>query len=159
MKTRRELLFELTGRKPALRPPWTEADYAGQCTGCGNCIPVCPEGVLVAGRGGIVKIDPRGDGCTQCGACAEACPENVFDTRRSAFSWRAAITDKCLTDMGVSCRSCEDSCPELAIRFRPAPGGISRPTIDEQDCTGCMACLPVCPQQAIEVREPRRGAT
>jgi ferredoxin-type protein NapF len=159
MKTRRELLFQLAGKKPALRPPWTRPDYAAECTGCGDCIPVCPEGVLVAGRGGIPHIDPRGDGCIQCGACAEACPAQVFDIHQPAFSWRAAITDRCLTEMGVSCRSCEDACPELAIRFRPALGGISRPSIDADQCTGCMACMPVCPQQAIEVREPRRAST
>ena len=156
MRTRRELFFQLAGKKPPLRPPWTAPDYAGLCTACGECIPACPEAILVAGRRGIPHIDPQGDGCTRCGACADACPEDVFDRQRPAFSWRATISDRCLTEMGVSCRSCEDACPELAIQFRPAIGGIARPSIQTGDCTGCMACLPVCPQQAIEMREPER---
>ncbi|QOC22451.1 ferredoxin-type protein NapF [Wenzhouxiangella sp. AB-CW3] len=156
MNARREFFLRLVGRKPALRPPWTAADFADRCTGCGDCIPVCPEGVLVAGRAGIPQMAPRGDGCIQCGACVEACEEGVFEVDRPAFPWQVAISERCLTHIGVSCRSCEEACPEMAIGFRLAPGGVSRPFIDQDACTGCSACLPVCPQQAIELHEAGR---
>jgi len=40
-----------------------------KCTGCGNCVPVCPFGLLE-----IVddKVQLK-EGCTLCGACQEAC--------------------------------------------------------------------------------------
>ena len=39
------------------------------CTGCGNCVPVCPFGLLE-----VVDDKVRlQDGCTLCGACEEAC--------------------------------------------------------------------------------------
>ena len=40
-----------------------------KCTGCGNCVPACPFGLLE-----IVddKVQLR-EGCTLCGACQEAC--------------------------------------------------------------------------------------
>jgi electron transfer flavoprotein alpha subunit len=40
-----------------------------KCTGCGNCVPTCPFGVLELVDGQIqVK-----EGCTSCGACRDAC--------------------------------------------------------------------------------------
>ncbi|MFC2012822.1 FAD-binding protein [Chloroflexota bacterium] len=39
------------------------------CTGCGNCVPACPFGVIE-----IVDDKARiNDGCTLCGACRDAC--------------------------------------------------------------------------------------
>ncbi len=40
-----------------------------KCTGCGNCVPVCPFGLLE-----IVddKVQIK-EGCTLCGACQEVC--------------------------------------------------------------------------------------
>ena len=40
-----------------------------KCTGCGNCVPACPFGLLE-----IVddKVHLK-EGCTLCGACRDAC--------------------------------------------------------------------------------------
>jgi len=40
------------------------------CTGCGNCVPVCPFGLLEVVDD---KVQLK-EGCTLCGACQEACP-------------------------------------------------------------------------------------
>jgi ferredoxin-type protein NapF len=66
---------------------------------------------------------------------------------------RAAVDGGCLAKIGVHCRSCEDACPELAIRFRPALGSVPQPEIDADACTGCAACLPACPQGAIQLQQ------
>jgi NAD-dependent dihydropyrimidine dehydrogenase PreA subunit len=43
-----------------------------RCTGCGQCLAVCPHGVF-ARNGKVVRIQDR-DGCMECGACARNCP-------------------------------------------------------------------------------------
>jgi electron transfer flavoprotein alpha subunit len=40
-----------------------------KCTGCGNCVPVCPFGLLDVVDG---KVRMK-EGCTLCGACRDAC--------------------------------------------------------------------------------------
>ena len=40
------------------------------CTGCGNCVPVCPFGLLEV----VDDLVQLQDGCTLCGACEGACP-------------------------------------------------------------------------------------
>ena len=40
-----------------------------KCIGCGNCLPVCPFGVLQI-RGGHNSLGP---GCNNCGACKAVC--------------------------------------------------------------------------------------
>jgi electron transfer flavoprotein alpha subunit len=43
-----------------------------KCSGCGNCVEVCPFGVLEIKDGkAIVK---NSDNCRKCGACINACP-------------------------------------------------------------------------------------
>jgi ferredoxin-type protein NapF len=63
------------------------------------------------------------------------------------------MTSDCLAARGVVCRSCGDSCPHAAIRFWPRIGGPALPEILDDACTGCGACVGVCPVSAIEVRE------
>ena len=40
------------------------------CNGCGNCVPVCPFGLLEV----VDDLVQLQDGCTLCGACEGACP-------------------------------------------------------------------------------------
>jgi len=42
-----------------------------KCTGCGQCVEVCPRSVL-AMRGGKAEIGDR-DSCIECGACQRNC--------------------------------------------------------------------------------------
>jgi len=47
-----------------------------KCDGCGNCIDVCPFGVLEIKEGkAIVKCPEK---CKKCGACVHACPNNAI---------------------------------------------------------------------------------
>ena len=43
-----------------------------KCTGCGACIPVCPEAAIEGGDGLIHVIAP--ELCTGCGKCMAVCP-------------------------------------------------------------------------------------
>ncbi len=61
----------------------------------------------------------------------------------------AAIGDPCLARRNIVCRSCGDECEAGAIRFHPVVGSVSAPTLDPACCTGCAACVRVCPAAAI----------
>ena len=49
---------------------------AGKCTGCGECIADCPNGVLAAGKDGKAVV-AKGDMCIQCCHCAAVCPADA----------------------------------------------------------------------------------
>ncbi|WP_442199976.1 4Fe-4S binding protein [Rhizobium sp. RAF56] len=84
-------------------------------------------------------------------------------TRRSFLKGRlperdfvAGVAENCLPKSGIDCQACRDSCPTEAIRFRPRLGGPFLPDIDSSRCTGCGACIGVCPVAAIDLREHMR---
>lgn len=139
------------------RPPWAIAAPAFEqaCTRCDACIAVCPSRIMVRGAAGFPTIDFRlGTGeCTFCGECATACQPVALRVAADAPPWRlkAVIGAACLAFKDVVCRSCGDSCSAAAIRFRPRLGGAALPELDTTGCTGCGACIGVCPSAAIVV--------
>jgi len=146
----------LTGRRlsrpVAIRPPWSrEALVAAACTGCGACVPVCPQSIIALDAEGRPALAFEAGECTFCGACAEVCPEPVFDRSVAAFPHVAAIGADCFARRGIVCQSCGDACPETAIRFRPRLGGPALPEIASGRCSGCGACIAACPAQAVAV--------
>lgn len=110
--------------------------------------------ILKRGAGGFPEVDfslGRGE-CSFCQACVNACEANVFrDVREPAWQHKVAIQAGCLPQLGVECRSCEDSCESRAIRFQRQLGGISSPQIVADNCNGCGACLSTCPTQAVQI--------
>ena len=44
-----------------------------------------------------------------------------------------------------------EACDVGAIRFRLAIGGRAVPTLDNAACSGCGACIAVCPEKAIHI--------
>ena len=46
------------------------------------------------------------------------------------WAHKVEITTECLTENRVECRSCQDSCPMNAIRFRLQLGGVAKPILD-----------------------------
>lgn len=45
------------------------------CTGCGLCVQICPDRILVLASSG--KAEVEGDHCMQCGHCYAVCPEEA----------------------------------------------------------------------------------
>lgn len=149
----------LRGGEPlasANRPPWTDHTFTDLCSRCGDCIDACPEGILFKGDGGFPQIGFSDEGCTFCQACVEACPEPVFDLARAAFQWRARIQDHCMAHANIHCQTCQDACETRAITFLPQIGQVPTPRINTDDCTGCGACVAVCPQDAIAMSDPEQ---
>lgn len=156
--TRRALLFgQPPGGTVALRPPWaTEPHlFADRCTRCDDCVRACPEQVLVRDSDGLPRFEPARGECTFCGDCASACGSGALQASVSPpWELRARVADGCLPGHGVVCASCREVCPESAIHV--PPGGRGAATVDAERCTGCGACVGICPVGAIalNVRVP-----
>lgn len=56
----------------------------------------------------------------------------------------------------ISCRVCEEKCPEQAIQIRKTEKGIVERVLIEDKCTACGVCVKACPSQAIVMfHEPK----
>jgi ferredoxin-type protein NapF len=155
---RQFLRGDLRGRRVPTRPPWAvpEAAFVEACTRCDDCVKACPEKVIRRGSGGYPEMDFSARGCSLCGDCVEACKAAAFADRvgpsTEAWGHRASIAATCLAANGVVCRACGDHCATGAIRFRLAPGGRSHAHVDLSRCSGCGACIAVCPVQAVSLQ-------
>jgi ferredoxin-type protein NapF len=168
-RSRRAFLFGAEAEAQvdtAFRLPWALQDvFADLCTGCGDCIGACPEGIVALDDKDRAVVDfQRGAGlCSFCGACADVCPAPIFATaavRATTPPWTLRITigADCLTQDGVMCQTCKDACGDGAIRFVYAAGRIPEPQVDLDRCTGCGACVAPCPASAIEIRREAADA-
>jgi ferredoxin-type protein NapF len=151
------------GRRAPPRPPWSvaEARFTAACTRCDACLAACPERILVRGDGGYPEVDFRRGACTFCGDCARACPEPLFaDPETTAVPWRlqARVGTACLGHAGVVCELCRDACAPRALQFLAAGRRRTVPALDAARCTGCGACVAVCPTGAVTVRPPEPAA-
>lgn len=149
--SRRALFFgrAATGN-PVLRPPWAlqATAFDARCTRCDACVAACPEQVLARGPDGLPRFDPNAGECTFCGDCAAACETGALDATLSPpWELRARVGDGCLPAHGVVCASCREICPESAIRV--PPGGRGAAVVDAERCSGCGACVGICPTAAI----------
>jgi len=157
-------LFSLEGRREAERekgalgplPPALTAEMAegNPCVDCAApCIPACepgivrlhPEGHALAGLPYLTFHDA---GCTFCADCIDACPlDRAAAPPPTRLGLAVLEQSTCMAWNGVICMSCQQACTDEAIlldhRFRPG--------IDLERCTGCGACVSVCPSDAIDV--------
>ena len=141
-----------------IRPPWAlpERRFRDACTRCNACRDACPEGIIGADKKGLPRVDFAAGECTFCGDCAAACEPRAV-RRHDGRPWhiRARIEPRCLARRSIVCRSCEEACEPRAIRFRIVPGGVAEPSVAAADCTGCGACVSICPVDAVTVVEAR----
>lgn len=143
----------LSGNQPAFRPPWAlpEAQFVEKCTRCDDCIVACPDQLIFRGRGGFPQIDFKRGGCDFCQECVSSCKPAALRAAPVALPWsiQASILPACLAMNAVICRACGEACDDSAIRFKPELGGVARPQLDPESCSGCGACITVCPVGAV----------
>lgn len=147
---------DFKGREIPLRPPWAIAEtlFDEICNRCGECLSHCPENIIRSGRGNYPVVDFSTGECTFCEACVDQCESRaLLKTADKPWQISAAIdTNKCIAYQGVECRSCYDPCENRAITMSPRPGGISIPRVETASCSGCGACVSVCPVSAISMQ-------
>jgi ferredoxin-type protein NapF len=156
-RLRRSLLQARGSVKVVARPPraLSEALFLQACSRCDDCVRACPERVLVRGDGGFPELRWGGGECTFCAACVDACaPKALDELLGELWPWRATVGQACFGHRGIVCKSCGDVCPTRAIRFAT---GSHLPSLDTSQCSGCGACVGVCPAAAITM-SPRGAA-
>jgi ferredoxin-type protein NapF len=141
-----------------IRPPGSlpEERFVAACTGCGECLKVCPNNALQstfleAGLAGLYtpRLVPRIGYCEEfCNFCGRVCPTEAIQP--------ITIEEKRLIQMGVAhinktrciawdtdkiCLVCNEQCSYQAI----IGDEKKRPIVKEEKCTGCGICEHKCP--------------
>ncbi|MEZ8304475.1 ferredoxin-type protein NapF [Vibrio splendidus] len=152
--SRRRLFSRRKVDSSQIRLPWINSleSFIDDCTRCGKCIENCETKIIIVGDGGFPTVDYSKDECTFCYQCADVCPEPIFKPKEETpWQAKASISDKCLAQQNVECRSCGDMCEPMAIQFQLRAGSVALPKIELDECNGCGACVAVCPTSAILV--------
>ncbi|MCF6191095.1 MAG: ferredoxin-type protein NapF [Cocleimonas sp.] len=143
----------------AIRPPWAQIEslFIESCSRCGDCISACSQNIIIKGDGGFPEVSFKQGECTFCTECIKVCETGALDVvisqqaDQNAWDLNVSIQSNCLSLNAVVCRACGDNCETQAIQFKLKVGGISEPLISQDDCTGCGACVAVCPVDAVSI--------
>jgi electron transport complex protein RnfB len=130
------------------------------CTGCGECINVCPVSAITGGPAVTHTINELR--CVDCSVCGMSCPVGcVVDSSGNVVpmtpqeSRAKPFLSKRLCAL---CMLCVDLCRAKAFHIqRPIPQGKMPSEIlyDETKCVGCGLCAKECPVNAITMFPPR----
>lgn len=145
-----------------LRPPGAltpDERFLEACTGCGDCVPVCPvDAILTIERDDgrlLPVIHPGARPCQLCDdlPCVAACPDGALVDPGGPERVRIGIARvdprRCVTFRGEACDRCYRACP-FPDRAIMMIGG--RPLVGSGACTGCGLCEHACPEEPVAIR-------
>ncbi len=141
-----------------IRPPGAlpEKKFVSACTGCGECLKVCPNNALQstfleAGLAGLFtpRLVPRIGYCEEfCNFCGKVCPTeairplDVEEKRQIQIGIAHIDKSRCIAyDQDKICLVCNEQCSYQAILGDEK----KRPLVKEEKCTGCGICENKCP--------------
>jgi ferredoxin len=137
------------------------------CSGCKLCRGQCPFGAIrYTASQDKCLVDPNL--CYGCGVCRAICKKNAVSLvrRQRTFRWQRRIMQPGRYTVSVdgcqdarNCRSCVDICPSQVFVLTPGQprqtgqiaGDWKAHAALPSRCTNCGACIPACPQSAIQV--------
>ena len=144
------------GEPSPIRPPWaiTEQEFTDCCTRCGACTEICPEHIIKTGDGNFPEIDFTKGECTFCEACVKSCQPQALKVTAGAIPWLhyARINENCLSFNKIACARCAEECESQSIKLDYSPDGVCRPEVNSNSCSGCGACISICPVSAITIQ-------
>ncbi|WP_165314235.1 4Fe-4S binding protein [Vibrio ziniensis] len=128
------------------RPPTAleEKKFIQTCTGCGECVSACPNGIIVV-KNELAELDLELSYCSHCHQCNEVCPTAALSHSVSDCQLRPTITSNCNPQTAFYCAECQHGCPVGAITVQKN----NKPAIDLGLCNGCNSCRYHCPVNAI----------
>jgi MauM/NapG family ferredoxin protein len=151
----------------AIRPPGsTEESLYDRCIRCGECVKVCPTGVIQPGQAGnpekiwTPSLATRLGYCDySCNSCGKICPTgaisslNIEEKRLAVIGIAKIDQTRCITwAEGRDCIVCEEMCPVpvKAIKLGGGgqghgSGGARHPQVIDDLCIGCGICEHQCP--------------
>jgi polyferredoxin len=162
-----------------IRPPGAaENGLLSKCIRCGECVRICPTGVLhpAVGEAGVEGfwtpvLIPRAGFCQYaCNACGQVCPVEAIpnlaleEKRRQVLGAAYVDKNRCIAwSDREECLVCEEMCPlpEKAIRVDYSEFSGGAPVVDRRLCIGCGTCEYKCPvngEAAIRVYAPGRDS-
>jgi heterodisulfide reductase subunit A len=135
---------------PKLRPVETMVDgvlIAGTCQGPKSSAESVASGLAAVTQSasvlkkGVAELDPLvatvdPDKCMWCGKCADACPYGAIEK----------------VAMPLSSPKAGPRRPHDLASDAVASNGREIATISEAGCKGCGGCVPICPEDAIDLR-------
>jgi MauM/NapG family ferredoxin protein len=161
-----------------LRPPGArENNLLSKCVRCGECIRICPTGVLhpsvdqagVEGFWTPVLIARAGFCQYTCNQCGQVCPVEAIPAlplevkQTQVMGYAFVDKNRCIAwSDHQTCLVCEEMCPlpKKAINVDRSEFAGGAPVVDRTLCIGCGTCEFKCPvngEAAIRVFAPGRS--
>ncbi|MFI8417738.1 4Fe-4S dicluster domain-containing protein [Serratia sp. NPDC078593] len=127
------------------RPPQAlpEPLFSAACNGCGDCLNVCPYGLLTL-ENDKATLNVEFTECDHCTQCTSACRTGALRTHMPCdTTLRPQISASCLGRQD-SCRICIISCPQQALSLGQTAQGDRQLQCNELQCNGCGLCKLSC---------------
>jgi len=134
------------------------------CTRCGSCIKACPTRILTEDvRFTPGFLTPRvtflnGYCLETCNRCSVVCPSGAITLFRVEAKSQIRMglaeikTKDCLLASLKECDRCKAVCPYNAVEIGSVDNSnLMIPFISNEKCTGCGACMVICPTACISI--------